>query len=197
MHRATFGTGSLLLAGGLLLAGCGTTPPSRFYSLEPVPGALRPATDAGGPSVNVGPVVISQGLDCAQMITRLGPNEVAVNEYERWLEPLADNIARVLSEDLSVLLGSQRIGMVPDAQTHEKSWTVSIQVLIFEAGADGNATLVARWRIYKPGEAVPSTTRKSALVAPMASRDGAGIASAMSANVAALAQDIAAALQGG
>ena len=196
MNRPTLVTRSALLACGLLLAACGTTPPARFYSLEPLPAAAGAATDAGGLPVNVGPVIMSQGLDRPQMLTRLGPNELALHDYERWAEPLAENIARVLTEDLSVVLGSQRVGNVPDSPTPEPSLRVTLQLLTFEAGADGNATLVARWRIYKPAEALPFATRRSEFVTPLATRDGAGIAAAMSANLASLAHDIAAALPG-
>jgi uncharacterized lipoprotein YmbA len=192
MQRATIVS---LLA--CALGACGTTPPSRFYALEPMPEAAQPGADTGALSVNVGPVVVAEGLDRAQMVTRLGPNQLDLREYERWAEPLDENILRVLAENLSVVLKSQRIGTIPDSETHESSWLVTVNVLTFEAGTDGQATLAARWRLYKPGELAPSTTRKSVLVAPMPSRDGAGLAAAMSSNLAALARDIAAALQGG
>src|SRR5262245_967225 len=192
MQRATIVS---LLA--CALGACGTTPPSRFYALEPMPEAAHPGADAGALSVNVGPVVVAEGLDRAEMVTRLGPNQLDLREYERWAEPLDENILRVLAENLSVVLGSQRIGTIPDSETHEASWLVTVNVLAFEAGTDGKATLAARWRLYKPGETAPSTTRKSVLVAPLPSQDGAGIAAAMSSNLAALARDIAAALQGG
>ncbi len=118
-HHHGLGTGVGILVCVLSLGGCGTTRPSRFYALEPLPEAAQSVADTGGPSVNVGPVVISEGLDRPQMITRLGANELAIHEYDRWSEPLAGNVARVLTEDLSVLLGSQSIGTVPDSETHE------------------------------------------------------------------------------
>jgi uncharacterized lipoprotein YmbA len=195
MKRATLVSGAALLA--CALGACGTTPPSRFYALEPLPEAAHPGADTGGLSVNVGPVIIAEGLDRAQMVTRLGPNQLDLHEYERWSEPLDENILRVLAENLSVVLGTQRIGTIPDSETHESSWLVTVNVLTFEVGTDGNATLAARWRLYRPGEDAPSATHKSVLVAPLPSKDGAGIAAAMSSNLAALARDIAKALQGG
>ena len=185
-----------LSAAVLPALGCGSTEPARFYSLEAVPEAALPAADSGSLAVDVGPVVLSEGLDRPQMVTRLGPNEVALHDYSRWAEPLEDNVARVLAEDLSVALGSQRIGTVPGAETREESWRVTVNVLRFEAGADGQSLLVARWRLFKPGSMTPSLTRKSAFSTPLAANDAAAVAAALSADINSLAGEISAALQG-
>jgi len=188
---------ALVAAALLALGACGSTPPARFYSLEAVPAALAPASDAGALAVDVGPVVLSKGLDRAQMVTRLGPNEVALHDYSRWADPLEDNVARVLAEDLSVALGSQRVGLVPGIETREDSWRVTVQVLRFEAGADGRSLLVARWRLFKPGALTPHVTRKSASSTALPTDDAAGIASALSTDLDALAREIAAELLAG
>ena len=182
-----------LAASALALTACGTTPPSRFYTLVAVPAALKPAADAGGVAVDVGPVVLAEGLDRAQMVTRVGPYEVELHEFSRWAEPLEDNVARVLAEDLAVALGTQRIGVLPGSETREESWRVSVNVLRLEASADGQSLLVARWRLFKPGASAPALTRKSAFSTPLPSHDAAGMAAALSTDVDALAREIAAA----
>jgi hypothetical protein len=182
----------LLLA--LLPTGCGTTPPSRFYALEALPEAARPAADAGGLAIDIGPIVLSDGLDRPQMITRLGPHELALHDYSRWAEPLGDNIARVLAENLAVLAHTERVGIAPEAETHEPSWRVTAQLLRCEGAVDGSSLLVVRWRLYGPGESTPSTTRKSSFSTPLPTPDAAGIAAALSADLADLAREIAKAL---
>ena len=189
----TFVVASVALA----LCACGTTPPSRFYTLEAVPEASTPASDAGGIAVDVGPVVLTQGLDRAAMVTRLGPNEVQLHDFSRWAEPLDDNVTRVLAEDLSVALGTQRIGMVPGADTRESSWRVTVSLLRFESGPDGKSLLVARWRLFKPGATEPALTRKSAFSTALPAPDAAGIAAALSNDLNDLAREIAAALKQG
>jgi len=181
----------------LALSACGSTPPSRFYSLEAVPAALVPAADPGGLAVDVGPIVLSTALDRAQMVTRLGPNEVALHDYSRWAERLEDNVARVLCEDLSVALGSQRVGTVPASETREDSWRVTVQLVRFEAGPDGRSLLVARWRLFKPGAMTPHVTRKSASSTALPTDDASGIAAALSTDLDALAREIAAELLAG
>src|SRR5262245_41765004 len=143
---------ALLIAAGLpALGACGSTPPSRFYTLEAVAAADAPAKDAGGIAVDVGPVMLARGLDRAQVVPRIGPNEVELHDYSRWAEPLEDNVTRVLAENLSVALGTQRVGTIPGSETREPSWRVTVDVLRFESGADGKSLLVARWRLFKPG----------------------------------------------
>lgn len=202
----------LALAGLGLLAACGTTPSSRFYVLEAVPAASQATagagasaasaaasggTSGGGLSVNVGPILLSEGLDRAQMITRVGPHEVALHDYARWADPLDDNIARVLAENLAVSLGSENVGLVPEGMTQQQSWRVTVQVVRFEVGADDHSLLVARWRLFKPGESSPATTRKTIYTTAMPTQDAAGMAAALSADLAGLAADIAAALKQG
>ena len=182
-----------LVASALALSACGSTPPSRFYTLEAVPAALKPAADAGGLAIDVGPVVLAEGLDRAQMVTRVGPNEVELHEYSRWAEHLEDNVARVLAEDLAVALGTERVGLLPGFETREESWRVSVNVLRLESGEDGQSLLVARWRLFKPGASAPALTRKSAFATPLATTDAAGMAAALSADLDALAREIAAA----
>jgi uncharacterized lipoprotein YmbA len=182
-----------LAASALALSACGSTPPSRFYTLEAVPAALQPDAVAGPLAVDVGPVVLAEGLDRAQMVTRVGPNEVELHEYSRWAEHLEDNVARVLAEDLSVALGTQRVGTLPGAETREDSWRVSVNVLRLESGADGQSLLVARWRLFKPGASTPALTRKSAFSTTLPTHDAGGMAAALSADLDALAKEIAAA----
>jgi len=182
---------SLAAAALSMLCACGSTPPARFYSLEAVPESLAPAADAGGLAVDVGPIMLSNGLDRPQMVTRLGPNEVALHDYSRWAERLEDNVARVLSEDLSVALDSQRVGTVPGFETREDSWRVTVQLLRFEAGADGRSLLVARWRLFKPGAMTPHVTRKSTSSTALPTDDASGIAAALSTDLDALAREIA------
>ncbi|HZL99444.1 MAG TPA: PqiC family protein, partial [Planctomycetota bacterium] len=137
-----------------VLPACGTTPPSRFYTLE----ALASAPDGGAAralAIDVGPVVLDEAIDRPQMLTRLGENEVALHELSRWAEPLDSNIARVLAENLSLLTGSPDVGVVPDASTQMDSWNVTVHVLHCEAGPGGTARLVTRWRLFPPDAAQP------------------------------------------
>src|SRR5262245_5343951 len=85
----------------LLLAGC-ASPSSRFYSLS---AAGTPAATPSDLSVVVGPVIIPAAVDRAQMVVSTGPNQVRVDEFNRWVGPLQSGIASVVAENLVAMLG--------------------------------------------------------------------------------------------
>src|SRR3984957_21298535 len=110
-------------------AGCSTSP-SRFYSWG------RTATADGTPptaaSVMVGPITIPAAVDQPEFVVQVAPNRVEVNEFNRWVSPLSDSIARAVAGDLVVLLGtpevanSQLANFVPE-------YRVTIDVQRFES----------------------------------------------------------------
>jgi len=97
-----------LCAIAVLVAACASAPPSRFYTLS------RTATPGAAPatfSVVVGPVAIPAVVDLPQIVVSTGPNQVTLEEYNRWASPLANNISRVVAENLVDLLGTPRVSL--------------------------------------------------------------------------------------
>lgn len=189
MRRATRVVLLLLAAA---LPGCRATPERvRWFLLEPQGEAAAPAVDA--PAVNVGPVVLAAGLDRPQIVRRLGDNEVGFEDDARWGEPLASGIARVLAEDLARVLGTERVGLVPELESPEEGWRVVLHVLRFEVH-DDEAVAEVRWRLVPAGERTPEVTRRLIATSPIR---GAGLESAvlsLSLCLQAVADDIAEAL---
>ena len=66
-----------------IMAGCATTPPSRFYILEPVKtdAAAQPSEPAT--AVGVGPVELPKYLDRPQIVVRSGANELFYDETRK------------------------------------------------------------------------------------------------------------------
>ena len=92
---------SALCAVAILAAGC-STPQSHFYTLSrTAPPATAPtAPTALNVSVVVGPVSIPAMVDLPQIVVNTGPNQVTLDEFNRWASPLPNNIARVVAEIL-------------------------------------------------------------------------------------------------
>src|SRR5205814_10451955 len=74
---------AVLVAAGLLLAGCGSSPPSKFYVLtaDPVP---QRVSGAASKTVALGRVSLPGALDRPQIARRKGGNEIVFSEEERW-----------------------------------------------------------------------------------------------------------------
>lgn len=180
---------ALLVA--VMLGACGTMPHESFYTLSAEPATL-PAT-ATGPSVYVHRVSVPETVDRTPMVVRTGPNQVEVEDFHRWAEPLKTAIPRVLADHLMRELGSTRVRTGRQGGSPgEFDYRVAVEVTRFESSLADGAVLEANWTVIpKSG---PARTGRSVLREAGAASH-AGIAAAHSRALAALARDIAAALK--
>ncbi len=136
----------VILVGGLALVSAGAcslkseTAPSRFYMLRSLPTvASSPATQGAGsdPVLVLGPVRIAAYLDRPQIVTKGSGSEVKLSEFERWAEPLTDNIKAVLASNLSVLVPTERISFYPARLPPEVDLRIAVEVLRFDGSLGG------------------------------------------------------------
>jgi len=142
-----------LMASGIaaiLLAGCAETTPSTFYTLSSIPESAPEATfrDLDGIAVGVGPITFPQYLSRPQIVQRASMHRLKLSEFDRWAEPLQDLFARVVSENLAALLNTQRIYQVPRRRATAIDYQVEVDVLRYDADADDNILLKARWALF-------------------------------------------------
>ena len=107
----------------LIGAGCSILSPqperSEFFILTPVSGstgmAAKPASTSPDSqlTIGVGPVDFPDYLRRLPVVTRVAPNRLDLSDERRWAEPLDKNFVRVFSENLVVLLDTQRIEKYP------------------------------------------------------------------------------------
>jgi uncharacterized protein len=129
----------------VVAAGC-TTAPARFYSLSST--ATADGTPAMPARIVVGPVTIPASVDQPEFVVQVAANQVQVDEFNRWVSPLGDGIARTVAGDLVVLLGT------PDVASGELAnftpdYRVTIDVQRFESVQGQGATLEAVWTVRK------------------------------------------------
>ena len=124
--------------------------PWRLLTLSPLPEVERAKTSSSSqapvqPTIGIGPIHLPGYLDEDQIVTRISQNRLTLSENARWAEPLADNIARVLAQDLSLLLQNNpvTVDLLPGQQ--RPTYQLAIDVLSFETDTSGTAYLVARW----------------------------------------------------
>src|SRR6185369_17362009 len=109
----------------LLLVGCASTGPSeRFYTLSSAPPseATTPATI----TVFIAQVAVPEAVDRTPMVIRTGPNQVEIEDFHRWAEPLKAAIPRVLAADLRAELGNARVGIGRFAQGESVDYRVTV-----------------------------------------------------------------------
>jgi uncharacterized lipoprotein YmbA len=173
------------------LAGCGTTPPSSFYTLDAA------ATDADGPPVGsavlVGPISIPGAVDRPEFVVQVAPNRVEIDEFHRWAAPLGDAIAGAVAGDLAVLLGTPHVATAPIAN-FRPAYRVTIDVQRFESARGEAALLEAVWVVRATAGGTSSSGRTVAREAVQG--DGyEALAAAHSRAIARLAEEVAAAIR--
>ncbi|HTK40358.1 MAG TPA: PqiC family protein [Gemmatimonadales bacterium] len=123
--------------------------PWGLFTLSPFPespqdGAMRSPRSVQR-AISVGPIHLPGYLDQDQLVTRSSQNRLTLSENDRWAEPLEDNIARVLAQDLAVLLQTDEVNVHPWPGRQRPTYQVEIEVLSFETDTAGTAHLVGRW----------------------------------------------------
>jgi uncharacterized lipoprotein YmbA len=172
------------------LAGCASTP-SRFYTLDAT--AHPGGTPLAHHMVTVGPVTIPASVDQPQFVTQAGPNQVSVDEFNRWASPLNDNIARVVAQNLSSLLVTPDVATGPLAN-FVPDYIVAIDVQRFESMRGQGTRLEAVWTVRRT---VGGTTRSGRTSASETVTNDSfdALAAAHSRAIAMLSGDIASAIR--
>ena len=177
---------ALPVAGG----GC-ASPRSYFYTMNSV---AKPATTGADYSVAVGPVSVPAAVNRPQIVVRLAPNQVAIDEFHRWASPLPDAIVRVVAENLAAMLGTPHVSVFSQPTSAGARYRVLIDVLRFESAPGEAATLDAVWTVRDTKD---GTTRsgRTTVSEPASDREYAALAAAHSRALGRLSADLAGAIQ--
>lgn len=184
-----------LLAGLLVLAGCGTSPASRLFVLSAAP-PDRPASawpGAAPVTIGLGAVHVPAMLDRPEIVHRAGPNRVEVAEFDRWAEPTRGMIRRVLQAGLAARL-PEPVAVVDAAENARTvGRTVTVDIASFDDEPGGAVTLKADWVIWRGDSDERVRAGRLVQTEPAAGGTEAMVV-AMSRALAVLAGQIAAAL---
>jgi uncharacterized lipoprotein YmbA len=194
---------SALALCSLLVTGCSILAPqpdaSRFFVLAPLPNTET--QESGSESLplpnailGIGPIRLPPYLDRNEIAVRVSPTQVTYSTTDRWAEPLAGNMKRVLLQNLSQLVGTNRIVIYPWSNALEVTYQIRIELLSFEATKSGEVQLAARYTILHGSERQPLVVREVNFSRPAAA-DTAAEVGALSATLGDLSRDIAATLR--
>lgn len=178
----------------LLIAGCGTSSPVRYYALVPVETTAQYSVHETL-NVMIGPVRVAEYLNRTEIVTR-GPGvEVKLAEFDRWTEPLTRSFQRILTDNLAALLGSDRVLDFPAYSVIENGYFLPAQVTRFETDQAGNAVLEVQWVIRDMDEnnAVPARRSRYAGTVERP-EDYDSVVTALSDLIGAFSRDAASAL---
>ncbi|MDR6294067.1 hypothetical protein E9232_006621 [Inquilinus ginsengisoli] len=135
------------------VAACSSTPP-KVYTLAAAPGVSAPGRPV---TASVAAVEVPKYLDRPQIVTRSGAVELGVAEFERWGEPLANMVQRVLADDLTRRLPAGSVITTSRTLSGDEDLTVELALSRFDPEADGTIVLEAQWRLRHKARGKPVT----------------------------------------
>jgi uncharacterized lipoprotein YmbA len=183
----------LFLACLMMLSGCGAgSAPSDFYMMKPM--ATGPSSEQSGLKdvvVGVGPASFPEYLNRPQIITRESAIKIRINEFQRWAGSLQGDFLQVLAENLSLLLGSDKVVAHPWGDYFEVGYKVPLDVQQFD-GSPGEAVFLnVQWAVLSSDDKV-LVTRKSAIKTEVNGADYDALVLAQSQALVELSKEIAA-----
>jgi uncharacterized protein len=181
----------------VLCVGCSLFSPqpdrSKFFVLTSVPREARRTND--GMMLGIGPVQVPSYLGRPEIARRQDANQLVFSPNRLWGEPLELGFRRVLTEDLSKMLGTVQILQYPWSTGIRVEYQIPIVIGRFEADEHGTVSLEARWAIRCPGQTDLLLARESRIERTSRDPSTAAVVAAMSEAVGALSDDIAAGLE--
>ncbi len=184
----------------LILGGCvllSETQLTRFYVLTPLVDDAHIASASPSPpdqplvQVGLAPVEIPRYLDRPQIVTRVSANELVLAEFDQWAEPLPDRIMQILSENMTRLLVTHYIEVLPAQRSNQSAYEVVVTLMRFESEVGNGCVLSARWALLDEQDKSVRVRNTFDVRIPLATSDYDAIAGAMSRALAALSRDIA------
>ena len=171
----------------LLLASCGSTPPSDYYLLSEeatgIPGS-------SGPAIGIGPINIPDYLQRSVMVVNEERYQLQLDSTSRWAEPLDAGVLRVMSLNLAILLDTQKIQRFPWRRESPPDYGVIITIINLRVEA-AEAHLAAEWTLKNTPAKEDITQKISQFKSAVPSADAAGVAASYSALLLQLSEEIA------
>ncbi|WP_343054281.1 PqiC family protein [Pararobbsia alpina] len=175
-----------------MLAGCASQK-SDFYTLSvEAPSDTTRSTEMI--SVVVGAVTVPELIDRPQIVIRGGANQVDIDEFARWAEPLKSQIPRVIAGDLALVLNSPRVSVYPIAGDSAGAFRVRTDVERFDAVPGESVTVDVMWSVSPPGKGRPISGRTT-VREPCTGPGYGALVAAWSRALATVSRDIASAIR--
>jgi hypothetical protein len=182
----------------LVLLGCASTPPVRFFVLSSTPDSEKLASQESECclTIGIGPVRLPEYLNQPEIVTRITQNELRLDEFAKWAEPLEDSISRVLAENLSSLLCTRSIEVFPWKRWTPVDYRIDVHVIQMDGVLGTSALLDITWSISDGTDRkkLPLIAKRSTYREFAGGGDYGTFVSAQIRNLASLSRDIAEAI---
>lgn len=193
-HMTRLKRSLLLLAFAGAFTACSSSPNPSFYLLSDSGGAAALMDDGAELVIAVGPVTLRDYMNRKQIVGRPGRNEVSLDEFARWAEPLEKSVTVVLAENLSALIGTDHVIDYYANLSVLSDYRVRVRVTAFERAPDGDVRLSALWTVADRAQKVVALERSSYRES-VAGDSPRAVVAAMSEALGRMSRDIAEAIR--
>ncbi|HEY7745641.1 MAG TPA: PqiC family protein [Desulfuromonadales bacterium] len=177
------------------LSACGSSPAVHFYTLTSLQeGKSSPAIEMAERQgiIAVGPVEIADYLNRPQIVRRDGASSVTLLEVDRWAGSLQGDVARVLLDNLAVLLGPSGYVVLPWETSPLADGRIQVSVTRFEGTDQDTVVLDALWTLNGKEKGDILAAGNTVIVEPAGGGGAGGMVEAMNRALAELSRRIAA-----
>jgi uncharacterized protein len=172
-----------------MLAACGSSPPTHFFTLTPVAPAGHAAAAPPFP-VQVNAVHLPAVLDRNEVVRQTGANTLSISDQDRWGAPLGEMARNVLAQDLAKRMPPGTV-IFPQAPAPQSAAHLVVTIAKFGEDPDGRVRLAGSWALMKGNPSKPFLHRDIDLEGHAATGSAAAQAAGMSDLLARLADQIA------
>jgi uncharacterized lipoprotein YmbA len=171
-----------------------STPPVSFYTLTPVSSEQVMGTDQNSLkdiSIGIGPAKFPQMLDRPQIITRPTANTLKLSEFDRWGGDLKQDFLNVLTQNVSIIAGSNQVFTFPWSDSFKPAYRVALDVHQFDGRLGESVLLNVSWVLKNTqADAGHSVFKKSVIKQAVAGNDYNALVKAKSEALKTLSQAI-------
>jgi len=182
----------------LFQVGCaGRSKTASFYVLSPV---AEPELEMKNISVDrtiaigISPVSLPKYLKKSQIVTRTGSNELHLAEFDRWAGKIEEDAGRVIAENLTSLLSTDRVFSYPLMEEVALDYIVKADISRFDGELGGEVELIVRWFIFDRQGHVVYGVKATHLAEPARGPDYADMVATQSRLLASFSHQLAKAI---
>lgn len=178
---------------------------THFYSLSSMsPSVATPsvASSTNKMSIGIGPVEIPRLLNRPQIVSRKNKSEIIMSESHQWGGSYKEELIKAITDNLSVLLKTEKIEQHPWKSTFKPDYQVRIDIESFDGEIDSTTTsatnrattrtviLNARWRLLKHDKEL--LVKRALIIVPLKSSSYAAYVNAQSEAITRFSREVVA-----
>ena len=130
-------------------------------------------------------------IDRPQIVTRIGPNKINVDEFHRWAGSIYEDFLRVVTMNLATLLQSSLVVTFPWEDYFNPDYRIYMEVQQFDGQLGQYVQLVITWTITAREAREILLVRKSSIKEPVQGEDYEAFVAAKSRILGTLSRQIA------